>query len=188
MGIYGTVRGGAFFSSATVEAYSERVSYLDFDTGYTVGFSGGFQLTEWVRWDVIDFSYFKAGALESSWIAYQNGLIALNRGKGLSLTTGFRFGDFRTSSRFHPYFSVGLGASRADFILRGVETSEWGMDANVGVGVEYKVFSHMAVGIRYHFRWVDMEVEFPPITTPSGLRMVDMSMQYHTLALEFVFF
>jgi opacity protein-like surface antigen len=186
--IYGTVRGGVLFSSATFEAYSERVSYLNFDAGYNIGFSGGFQLNEWVRWDVVDFSYFKAGDLESSWIAYQNGLIALYQGNGLSLTTGFRFGDFRTSSRFHPYFSLGLGASRADLVLMGEETTEWGMDVNVGVGVEYKVFSHMAVGIRYQFRWADMEVKFPPITTPSGLRMVDLSMQYHTLALEFVFF
>lgn len=189
VGFYGTLRGGVSFPSSVIDAYSNEAGHLEFDAGYQAGFSGGFQLTEWVRWDLVDFSYFRSDRTSASgWSDLPEGLFVGYWGNGLSITTGFRFGDFRASSRFRPYVSMGLGGSRAKVNLDGNETSEWGLDANVGFGIEFVVWKHMAIGLRYQFRWVNMNVDFPPVPPPNGLRLVDLSMQYQTLALELVFF
>lgn len=189
VGLYGTLRGGVSFPSSTVDAYSNEAGYLDFDAGYDVGASVGFQLTEWVRWDVVDFSYFRTDRIPSSgWMDLPEDLYVGYWGNGLSIGTGFRFGDFRASSRFRPYVSMGLGGAQARINFNGDHHNEWGLNANVGVGIEYVVWKHLAVGIRYQFRWVSAEYKFDPVPPPDGLRVVDLSIQYQTLALELVFF
>ena len=189
VGLYGTLRGGLSFPSSTVDAYSNEAGSLEFDTGYDAGFSAGFQLTDWVRWDLVDFSYFRSNRVPNSvTMNLPEDLYIGYGGNGLSLSTGFRFGDFRASSRFRPYVSMGLGATRAQIDFNGEDTSEWGMNADIGFGIEYALWKHLAIGLRYQFRWVNMNVDFDPVPPPGGLRVVDLSVQYQTLSLELVFF
>lgn len=190
---FASARGGASFPSTTIEAYDIEVGAQDFDTGYEVGFSGGVQLTDWVRWDLLDFSYFSSAEPDEYPSGISGDLVVGYEGSGLSLTTGFRFGDFRRSSRLHPYVSVGIGGSRGKIQLNGDIISQWGMDAKIGAGVEYVLTKHLAVGVRYQFRWLDFEAKFPPtsppsLQTPAGLTRADVSVEMHTIGLEFVFF
>ena len=166
---YVSVRGGWSWTEAKLDAYSEPVDEVDLDAGYDVGVSAGLQLTEWVRWDVVDFSYFETT-------------------RGLSLTTGFRFGDFRDTSLLRPYITLGLGGGRVDAGPAPGKSNQWGFEATAGAGIEIEVFSHLAVGVRYKFHWIDVDVRIPPTPPPDGLTLVELSTSYQTLTFEILFY
>ena len=172
--IFGSVRLAAVFPSVGSEdARGNR------DAGSEVGFSGGFQLNDWVRWDVADFSYMRnpqSDALAGFYDTFS-----------WSITTNFRFGDFRPSTKFHPYISGGIGGAQLKIKVDSNYLTKWGMDANIGFGAEYVVAEHLAIGVRYRFRWANLnkEIFMPP--PYDFLTKADFEINLHTIALEFVF-
>ena len=185
---YGSVRGGVAFPSSAISAYQRDVGQGGVDTGYEVGVSAGIELSEFIRWDVLDYSYYGGiTGVETSTDPQAADLSVAFNGSVHSLTTSFRFGDFRPSRHFHYYVSVGIGAGQTDLTVYDQTTSEWGVNASVGLGFEYAINKTLSAGLRYRFRYIGFEPEFAPRPEPFELRMAEVNLQMHTIAVEFLF-
>jgi opacity protein-like surface antigen len=192
---YGSVRGAAAFASSTLYAYQEEVGEGGVDTGYEVGASVGVQFIEYIRWDILDYSYI-GGVTgdESSTVPTSAGLSVVFDGSIHSLETSFRFGDFRPSTRFHPYLSVGVGGARTNLGINGVTDSYWGLSTGVGAGLEFDLSKHVSIGLVYRFRYIAFDTEFPAMSInvpgqfqPYKLQSAEANLQMHTVGLAILF-
>ena len=175
--VFGSVRLAAVFPSVGFDG--EGPGEGEPGCRCEVGLSGGFQLNDWVRWDVADFSYMR--------IPQSDPLAGFYNTFSWSITTNFRFGDFRPSTKFHPYISGGIGGAQLKIKVDSNYFTQWGMDANIGFGAEYVVAEHLAIGVRYRYRWANLskEIFLPP--PYEFLTKADFEINLHTIALEFVF-
>lgn len=192
---YGSVRGAAAFASSTLYAYQAEVGEGGVDTGYEVGVSAGVQFIEYIRWDILDYSYIGGvSGEESSTVPTSAGLTVVFDGSIHTLETSFRFGDFRPSTRFHPYLSVAVGGAQTDLGINGVNDSYWGLSTGVGAGLEFDISKHLSVGLVYRFRYLAFDTEFAPMSIvvpgeiqPYKLRSAEANLQMHTVGLAILF-
>ena len=192
---YGSVRGAADFASSTLYAYQEEVGSGGVDTGYEIGVSAGVQFIEYIRWDILDYSYIGgAKGDEESRVPTSAGLTVVFDGSIHTLETNFRFGDFRPSTRFHPYLSVGVGGARTNLGINGVTDSYWGLSTGVGAGLEFDVSKHFSIGLVYRFRYIAFDTNFPPMSIdvpgevqPYELRAAEANLQMHMVGLSILF-
>lgn len=120
--------------------------------GALMGVSLGIQPLDFLRWDVLDFSYFDAWQSRS--IA---GIPAGFGYSNMTLGTGFRAGYFADDWKWHPYVSLGLAGNRSIYEQGGERKSRWYFQWSVGAGVEYDIMDRIGLGVRYQFSQSDFQ-------------------------------
>jgi opacity protein-like surface antigen len=134
--------------------------------GFGMEAAAGVTFSDRVRWDFVELAY--------------NGPEfpgALGGGSRLDLQTTVWIGDFDPNHRFHPFFGAGVGSARYS------ESNEvdWGFAWNAGAGFEFQLTSELAIGPRYTFRRMDLDV-------PTGVLGVteDVNVNTHEFTLSIV--
>ncbi|MEE3326844.1 MAG: outer membrane beta-barrel protein [Myxococcota bacterium] len=148
MKAYAAIRGGL----AIPEFEPDGGDTTKGKDGALVGASLGIQPLDFLRWDVIDFSYFNAWQSKS--VA---GIPAGFGYSNMTLGTGFRAGYFADDWKWHPYVSLGLAGNRSIYERDGERKSRWYFQWSVGGGIEYDIMDRMGIGIRYQFSQSDFD-------------------------------
>ena len=148
MKTYAAIRGGL----AIPEFEPDGGSTVNGKDGVLVGASVGIQPMDFLRWDVIDFSYFNAW--QSRPVA---GIPAGFGYSNLVLGTAFRAGYFADDWKWYPYVSLGLAGNRSIYEREGDRKSRWYFQWSVGAGVEYDIMDRMGIGVRYQYSRSDFD-------------------------------
>ena len=137
--------------------------------GYSIGGSIGAQFGNWIRWDVFDLSQIGTTQNFVSPGASPNREFSVNASM-LVYGTSLRIGRFSPEARWRPFISVGVGAANTQlntpptsiipfFVtpLATVETFKgWGLEWDLGVGLEYPFSERGAAALRFRYRQSDV--------------------------------
>ena len=166
-GFVATVNVGAAIPSLEVGDVEETG-----DSGFDIGGSIGFRLSDVVQWDAVELHYMSAD---------QNDSFGSYEASNLVLGTGFRVGMFSHSSRLHPYVSFGVGGSQVTIEGSGLYARQWGFEWNVGAGLLLNVTEQTALGFRYRYRRTSTDDLL-------GLSILDnVNVNIQTMGIEFAF-
>ena len=132
--------------------------------GFGMEAAAGVTFSDRVRWDFVELAY---NSQEFS------GSTGSSR---LDLQTNVWIGDFDPNHRFHPFLGAGVGSARYS------ESNEvdWGFAWNAGAGFEFQLTSELAIGPRYTFRRMDLDV---PTVVPGLTQEVKMNTHEFTLSI-----
>lgn len=104
------------------------------------------QLGEFVQLDVLDVNYWTGVQKEYIWgypVDYDSSVFAIG--------SAVRIGDFRNCQRWQTYVIAGLGAARTQFGAYGYEWAQWGVQGNIGLGLNVNFGDEVPfnVGVKY---------------------------------------
>jgi len=137
--------------------------------GYSIGGSIGAQFGNWIRWDVFDLSQIGTTQNFSSAGSGPNREFSVNASM-LVYGTSLRIGRFSPEARWRPFISIGVGAANTQlntpptpiipFIATPTVTVEtfkgWGLEWDLGVGLEYPFSERGAAALRFRYRQSDV--------------------------------